>query len=102
MKADIVPVEVPAGGCAFHHGGTWHGSDMNRGDRPRRSVVAHCMSSEAQFHPTNVSYIYNRYKRHGDAGDGRELLPDPVAPGRLPHALARLIVSPHDASTGVT
>ena len=39
---------------------------MNRADRPRRSVVAHCMDSESQFHPTNVSYIYNRYKRHGE------------------------------------
>ena len=24
------------------------------------------MSAEARFHPTNVSYIYNRYKRVGD------------------------------------
>jgi hypothetical protein len=24
------------------------------------------MDSESQFHPTNVSYIYNRYKRHGE------------------------------------
>lgn len=63
---EIVPVEVPAGGCAFHHGWTWHGSDQNRSDRPRRSAVAHCMSSAAWFHPTNVSYIYNRYKRVGD------------------------------------
>jgi ectoine hydroxylase-related dioxygenase (phytanoyl-CoA dioxygenase family) len=63
---EIVPVEVPAGGCAFHHGATWHGSDTNRGKGPRRSAVAHCMSSEARFHPTRISYIYNRYKRVGD------------------------------------
>jgi hypothetical protein len=24
------------------------------------------MSSEARFHPTKISYIYNRYKRAGD------------------------------------
>jgi hypothetical protein len=24
------------------------------------------MSSEAKFHPTHISYIYNRYKRAGD------------------------------------
>ncbi|MEX0809007.1 MAG: phytanoyl-CoA dioxygenase family protein [Dongiaceae bacterium] len=63
---DLVPVEVPAGGCAFHHGGTWHGSDTNHSDRARLSAVAHCMSSEATFHPTNQSIIYNRYKRPGD------------------------------------
>jgi len=75
VKAEIVPIEVPAGGCAFHHGGTWHGSDMNRADRPRRSVVAHCMSSDAQFHPSNVSYIYNRYKRHGDLAMDESFFP---------------------------
>jgi ectoine hydroxylase-related dioxygenase (phytanoyl-CoA dioxygenase family) len=63
---ELVPVEVPAGGCAFHDGRTWHGSDVNRSSKPRRSAVSHCMSSEARFHPTTISYIYNRYKRVGD------------------------------------
>ncbi|MFO7478497.1 MAG: phytanoyl-CoA dioxygenase family protein [Methyloceanibacter sp.] len=63
---EIVPVEVPAGGCAIHHGSTWHGSGPNRLEVPRRSLVAHCISSEAGFHPTEISYIYNRYKRAGD------------------------------------
>jgi len=63
---ELVPIEVPAGGCAFHDGRTWHGSDINRADRPRRSAVSHCMSAEARFHPTKISYIYNRYKRVGD------------------------------------
>ena len=34
--------------------------------RPRRAIVAHCISAEARFHPTNVGYIYGRYKRFGD------------------------------------
>ncbi len=63
---EIVAVEVPAGGAAFHAGGTWHGSDVNRGRAPRRSLVAHCISSAARFHPTEISTIYSRYKRHGD------------------------------------
>ena len=66
QRVDIVPVEVPAGGCAVHAGGTWHGSDWNRAETPRRSLVTHCLSSEARFHPTQVSSIYNRYKRWGD------------------------------------
>lgn len=65
-EPEIVPVEVPAGGVAFHHGRTWHGSDRNRGDRPRRSLVSHCIAAEARFHPTRISYIYSRYKRVGD------------------------------------
>lgn len=60
---EIVPMEVPAGAAVFHHGRTWHGSRDNRGDKPRRSVIAHCISSAAVFHPTQVSYIYSRYKK---------------------------------------
>ena len=63
---EIVPVEVPAGGCAIHAGGTFHGSDRNRSGSPRRSLVTHCLSSATRFHPTNVSYIYSRYRRVGD------------------------------------
>ena len=65
-QPEIMPVEVPAGGVAFHHGRTWHGSDRNRGDSPRRSLVSHCIAAEARFHPTEISYIYSRYKRVGD------------------------------------
>lgn len=63
---EIVAVEVPAGGAAFHYGWTWHGSGRNHADVPRRSLVAHCMSSEARFHPTETGYIYSRYRRFGD------------------------------------
>jgi hypothetical protein len=65
-EVDLVPIEVPAGGCAIHAGGTWHGSDANRSGRPRRSLVTHCLASEARFHPTEVSTIYSRYHRIGD------------------------------------
>jgi ectoine hydroxylase-related dioxygenase (phytanoyl-CoA dioxygenase family) len=60
---EIVPMEVPAGAAVFHHGRTWHGSRDNKGDKPRRSVIAHCISSAALFHPTQISYIYSRYKK---------------------------------------
>ncbi len=64
-NVDLVSVEVPAGGCAFHHGRTWHGSGPNEGSVQRRAIVAHCISSEARFHPNNVNYIYSRYKTAG-------------------------------------
>ncbi len=62
---DIVPIEIPAGSAVFHHGRTWHGSRDNRENRPRRSVIAHCMSSEARFHETNTSPVYSRYRMRG-------------------------------------
>jgi hypothetical protein len=62
---DIVPIVVKAGTAVFHHGQTWHGSRDNRGTNPRRSVIAHCASSEARFHPSNIGYIYGRYKKAG-------------------------------------
>ena len=65
-EVERVPVVVKAGGGAFHQGWTWHGSDLNRSDKPRRSIVAHCMSSDTQFHESRVGYIYSRYKRFGD------------------------------------
>ena len=34
--------------------------------RPRRSLVSHCMSADARFHPTAKSAIYSRYQRVGD------------------------------------
>ena len=75
VPPDIVPIEVTAGGCVFHSGRTWHGSGANNGQVPRRSVVAHCMSSAAIFHPTNVSYIYSRYRRHQDLSMDESFFP---------------------------
>ena len=63
---EITAIEVPAGGAVLHHGDTWHGSGPNRSDKPRRALVSHCISSAARFHPTEISYIYSRYKRIGD------------------------------------
>lgn len=66
QSMDLVPIVVPAGSAVVHHGRTWHGSRTNRGDKPRRSIVAHCMSSEARFDPRSKSAVYGRYQRVGD------------------------------------
>lgn len=58
-------LEVKTGDVVFHHGRTWHGSGRNETTHPRRSVVSHCMSSEAHFRLDKTSPIYSRYKRHG-------------------------------------
>ena len=67
VAPEVVPVVVPRGGGAFHHGWTWHGSGFNRAERPRRALVLHAMSSEARFNPAGLGQgtgpIYSRYKK---------------------------------------
>jgi len=61
---EVVYVEVPAGGAAFHSGPTWHGSSANNGGtKTRRSLAIHFLPSHATFQPTGVGYIYGRYKK---------------------------------------
>lgn len=70
VEPDIVPVVVNKGGGSIHHGWTWHGSGLNRGERPRRSLVIHAMSSAARYVPTHfgqgIGPIYSRYRRLAD------------------------------------
>ena len=66
VTPEIVHVVVPAGGGSFHAGGTWHGSEANRGERPRRSLVAHCLSSDARFNGKQPGPVYGRYVKFGD------------------------------------
>ena len=70
VEEHIAYVEVPAGGGSFHHGWVWHGSGVNRTNRPRRALVLHAMRSDAEFNPARLSSgtgaIYSRYKRLGD------------------------------------
>jgi ectoine hydroxylase-related dioxygenase (phytanoyl-CoA dioxygenase family) len=75
VEPDVVRIECAAGSGVLHHGRTWHGSAANRSNQPRRSLVAHCMSSEARFHPTNVSAIYGRYKRPGELSMDESFFP---------------------------
>jgi hypothetical protein len=67
-EPELVVVEVPAGGCAFHHGRTWHGlCKTTRTEGVFNSIGLHTIPASAQFHATNPpGYIYGRYKRVGD------------------------------------
>jgi len=62
---ELVPVEVSAGGGAIHHGQIWHGSLNEVEGKGRRSLVIHCISSDAHFHKENIGQIYGRYRRAG-------------------------------------
>jgi ectoine hydroxylase-related dioxygenase (phytanoyl-CoA dioxygenase family) len=79
VEPEIVPIVVPRGGGAFHHGRTWHGSGFNNSERPRRSLVVHCISSEARYSDDKsnegIAPIYRRYKRYGDAAMDENYFP---------------------------
>ena len=70
VEPDIVHVEVKAGGGSFHHGWTWHGSGLNKGQNPRRALVLHAMRSDVEYDPQHfadgIGPIYSRYKRLAD------------------------------------
>ncbi|MGB3616095.1 MAG: phytanoyl-CoA dioxygenase family protein [Elainellaceae cyanobacterium] len=76
-EPELVVVNVPAGGCAFHHGHTWHGlGPTTRTEGLFRSIGLHTIPSVAQFHPTNpAGYIYGRYKRVGDTAMDESFFP---------------------------
>jgi ectoine hydroxylase-related dioxygenase (phytanoyl-CoA dioxygenase family) len=62
----LVPIEVKAGGAAFHHFNTFHGSGPNTASVHRRAVISHLVRTDAEFHPEHVDPVYSRYRRVGD------------------------------------
>jgi ectoine hydroxylase-related dioxygenase (phytanoyl-CoA dioxygenase family) len=66
-EPELVPIEVPAGGAAFHDGWCFHGSPPNeRADRERRSIISHMVTTQTTWHPTHVHPLYSRYRRPGE------------------------------------
>ena len=62
----LVPLVVRAGGAAFHHFNTFHGSGPNTGSVHRHAVISHLVPSETRFHPEHTDPVYSRYRRAGD------------------------------------
>src|SRR3954452_3881915 len=68
-EVELVPIEVPAGGAAFHDGWTFHGSPPNeRPDRERRSIVSHMISTDTRWSAARPHPIYSKYRRPGERG----------------------------------
>ena len=65
-KLQLVPLVIRAGGAAFHHFNTFHGSGPNTGSVHRRAVISHLIRAEARFHPEHVDPVYSRYRRVDD------------------------------------
>jgi ectoine hydroxylase-related dioxygenase (phytanoyl-CoA dioxygenase family) len=76
VELDVVPVVVKAGGGAFHHNLTWHGSEPNHsGTIARMALVSHMLPAHARFHHANVDVVYSRYRRRGDASMDESFFP---------------------------
>ena len=66
-ELELVPIEVPAGGAAFHDGWTFHGSPPNeRADAQRRSIISHVISTATRWNPAHQHPVYSRYRRPGE------------------------------------
>jgi phytanoyl-CoA hydroxylase len=66
-EVELVPVEVPRGGAAFHDTWVFHGSPANaRRDAERRSVISHFMAADTRFNVDHPHPVYSRYRRPGE------------------------------------
>ncbi|HEV8648161.1 MAG TPA: phytanoyl-CoA dioxygenase family protein [Actinomycetes bacterium] len=66
-ELDLVPIEVPAGGAAFHDAWVFHGSPANdRADAERRAVISHLMAADTRWNPAASHPVYSRYRRPGE------------------------------------
>jgi ectoine hydroxylase-related dioxygenase (phytanoyl-CoA dioxygenase family) len=65
-ELQLVPLVVRAGGAAFHHFNTFHGSGPNTGSVHRRAVISHLIRADACFHSDHVDPVYSRYRRVDD------------------------------------
>jgi len=74
-ELELVPIEVEAGGVAFHHFNTFHGSGPNTASVHRRAVISHFLPATAQFHPEHVDPVYSRYRRVGDTAMDESYFP---------------------------
>jgi ectoine hydroxylase-related dioxygenase (phytanoyl-CoA dioxygenase family) len=68
VELELVPIEVPAGGAAFHDGWTFHGSPANeRADAERRAIISHTVSSATRWNADGTPHpIYSKYRRPGE------------------------------------
>ena len=67
-ELELVPIEVPAGGAAFHDGWTFHGSPANeRADAERRAIISHTVSTATRWNEHGTPHpIYSKYRRPGE------------------------------------
>lgn len=76
-----VPVVIPKGHISFHHCRTYHGSGVNRSDRPRRAISFHLQDRTNQYRPFQIStgekVVYNNDVLVRQTPDGHPDYTDP-------------------------
>jgi ectoine hydroxylase-related dioxygenase (phytanoyl-CoA dioxygenase family) len=73
---ELVPIEVPAGGAAFHDGWCFHGSPPNEhADAQRRSIISHMVTTRSTWHPAHRHPIYSKYMRVGSLEMSEDYFP---------------------------
>jgi hypothetical protein len=83
-NADVVkvPMVIPKGHLSFHHCRTYHGSDANRADRPRRAVSLHLQDGDNRYRrftrsdASVVQYNHDHFVRRTPAGEPDYADPD--------------------------
>jgi hypothetical protein len=77
-----VPVVIPKGHISFHHCLTYHGSGLNRSDRPRRAISFHLQDRTNQWRPFEIStgeqVVYNNDVLVRKTADGDPDYTDPT------------------------
>lgn len=77
-----VPMVIPKGHVSFHHCRTYHGSDANRADQPRRAVSLHLQDGENRYRRFTrsdgsvVKYNHDHLVRRTPQGDPDYADPD--------------------------
>ncbi len=59
---EFAAVAVGAGTAMIHNGTVWHGSGVNRQDRPRRSIAIHFIKEDTVFNDSPYGFIFRRYQ----------------------------------------
>ena len=73
---ELVPIEVQAGGAAFHDGWCFHGSPPNeQADAQRRSIISHMVTTRSTWHPANRHPIYSKYMSVGSLEMSEDYFP---------------------------
>ena len=66
VEAERAPRGVKAGGCAFHHSLTFHGSGGTRRLSSAERWSPTLVPAHTRFHPQNTDVTYSLYRRRGD------------------------------------
>jgi len=63
------PCPVPKGSVHYHHALTWHGSDENLSNRPRRAIALHFMDEQTTYIPTGRRHPMDAFVSGLSEGD---------------------------------